>query len=56
MQLFDILAILVTLSAAFSYFNYRYIRLPTTIGLMLIALVMSLGLIGSVILEKGGRK
>ena len=45
MQLFDILAILVTLSAAFSYFNYRYIRLPTTIGLMLIALVMSLGLI-----------
>jgi CPA1 family monovalent cation:H+ antiporter len=45
MQLFDILAILVTLSAAFSYFNHRYIRLPTTIGLMLIALVMSLALI-----------
>ncbi len=45
MKLFDILAVLVTLSAAFSYFNYRYIRLPTTIGLMLIALVMSLGLI-----------
>lgn len=45
MKLFDILAILVTLSAVFSYFNYRYIRLPTTIGLMLIALVMSLGLI-----------
>lgn len=45
MKLFDILAVLVTLSAAFSYFNYRYIRLPTTIGVMLIALVMSLGLI-----------
>ncbi len=45
MKLFNILAVLVTLSAAFSYFNYRYIRLPTTIGLMLIALVMSLGLI-----------
>ena len=37
MKLFNILAVLVTLSAAFSYFNYRYIRLPTTIGLMLIA-------------------
>jgi CPA1 family monovalent cation:H+ antiporter len=45
MKLFDILAVLVTLSAAFSYLNYRYVRLPTTIGLMLIALVMSLGLI-----------
>lgn len=45
MKLFNILAVLVTLSAVFSYFNYRYIRLPTTIGLMLIALVMSLGLI-----------
>ncbi len=45
MDLFDIIAILLTLSALFSYINYRYIRLPTTIGLMLIALVMSLLLI-----------
>ena len=45
MSLFDILAVLLTLSALFSYINYRYFRLPTTIGLMLIALLMSLGLI-----------
>ena len=44
-SLFDILAVLITLSAVFSYLNHRYIRLPTTIGLMLIALLMSLSLI-----------
>jgi len=45
MGLFNIIAILITLSAVFSYINYRYIRLPTSIGLMLIALLMSLSLI-----------
>jgi len=45
MSLFDISAVLITLSAVFSYLNHRYIRLPTTIGLMLIALLMSLSLI-----------
>jgi len=46
MSLFNILAILLTLSALFSYVNYRYVRLPVAIGLMFIALLMSLGLIG----------
>ena len=45
MSLFEILAVLITLSALFSYVNYRYFRLPTTIGVMLIALVFSLVLI-----------
>jgi CPA1 family monovalent cation:H+ antiporter len=45
MKLFQILAILITLSAFFSYINYRFIRLPTTIGLMVIALLASIGLI-----------
>ena len=45
MKLFNVLAILVTLAAGFSYFNHRYIRLPNTIGLMLISLLVSLGLI-----------
>ncbi|MEE8349668.1 MAG: sodium:proton antiporter [Acidobacteriota bacterium] len=45
MSLFDILAVLITLSALFSYLNHRYIGLPTTIGLMLIALLLSLSLI-----------
>lgn len=45
MNLFDIIAILITLTAVFSYINHCYIRLPTTIGVMLISLVMSLVLI-----------
>jgi len=44
MKLFHILALLVSISAAFSYLNYRFLKLPTTIGLMLIAMVFSLGL------------
>lgn len=45
MTLFEIISILVTLSALFSYVNYRFIRLPTTIGLMAFALLLSLGLV-----------
>ena len=45
MELLNIIAILITLSALFSYINYRYIKLPSTIGVMLISLVMSLSLI-----------
>ena len=42
MRLFDIIAILITLSAVFSWLNYRVLKLPTAIGLMLSALLMSL--------------
>lgn len=45
MELLNIIAILITLSALFSYLNHRYIKLPSTVGVMLIALVMSLSLI-----------
>jgi CPA1 family monovalent cation:H+ antiporter len=45
MDLFNIIAILITLSAIFSYLNFRYIKLPTTIGLMLFSLILSLLLI-----------
>ena len=45
MDLFEIIAILLTLTALFSFINHRYIRLPVTIGLMLIALLLSLSLI-----------
>jgi CPA1 family monovalent cation:H+ antiporter len=44
MKLFNILAILISLSAVFSYINYRFIKLPTTIGVMAIALLGSLGI------------
>jgi CPA1 family monovalent cation:H+ antiporter len=42
LDLFNILAILITLTAVFSYINHRYIGLPGPIGIMLIALCMSL--------------
>jgi CPA1 family monovalent cation:H+ antiporter len=45
MGLFDIIAILITLSAVFSWINQRFLKLPTAIGLMLIALLMSLTLL-----------
>ncbi len=45
MSIFEVIALLTTLAAIFSYLNHRFIRLPTTIGLMLITLVMSLSLI-----------
>jgi len=45
MSLFDLVAILLTLAALFSYINHKWIKLPTTIGVMLIALVMSLVII-----------
>ncbi len=44
MDLFNILAILITLAAVFSYINHRYFGLPGSIGVMLIALIMSLAL------------
>src|SRR5690606_23831088 len=45
MDLFQIVAALLTLSAVFSFVNHRFLKLPTTIGLMLIAMACSLGLV-----------
>lgn len=45
MSVFQIIAMLLTLSALFSYLNYRFVKLPTTTGVMLIALLASLALI-----------
>lgn len=42
MTLFDLSALLITLAALFAWINYRFIHLPTTIGVMLIALAISL--------------
>ncbi len=44
---FDLLALLVVLSAVFAYLNHRYMRLPSAIGLMLTSLLLSLVLIGA---------
>ena len=47
MSAFDIIAVLLFITAGFSYINCRYIRLPTSIGLMAISLVLSLTLVGA---------
>ncbi len=41
MSVFDIAAILIGLAALFGFLNHRYLKLPHTIGLMLIALAAS---------------
>ena len=45
MDILNTAAILITLAALFSYLNYRFLKIPTTIGIMLISLLMSLGLL-----------
>lgn len=41
MNFIDLLAIFIALTAAFAYINHRFIGLPTTIGVMLVSLLMS---------------
>ena len=43
MDYFVIAAILVFISAIFGYMNVRFLKLPNTIGLMLITIVFTLG-------------
>ena len=45
MDLASLVAVILSLSAAFAYLNFRFIGLPTTIGVMLIALALSGGLL-----------
>jgi len=45
LTLFQIAAILLTLAAIFGYINHRWLKLPLTIGLVIIALVVSFGII-----------
>ena len=42
----NIVAILLVLTATFSYVNQRFLRWPTTIGVMAIALAVSLAVVG----------
>jgi CPA1 family monovalent cation:H+ antiporter len=45
MAIFQILSLILVLSAVFAYINYRYLRLPTTIGVMALGMLLSLALI-----------
>ncbi len=44
--IYSILTLLIVLTAAFSYINHRFIKLPATIGVMLISLLCSLAIVG----------
>lgn len=42
MQLYYSISILIVLASVFAYINHRYIKLPSTIGIMLIAIILSI--------------
>jgi monovalent cation:H+ antiporter, CPA1 family len=46
MEIYNIITIIVVLAAIFGYINHRFIKLPGTIGIMLISLIASLIVIG----------
>jgi CPA1 family monovalent cation:H+ antiporter len=46
LSIFDLVAILLTVSAVFAFVNAKLLRLPTTIGVMIMGLAASLILIG----------
>ena len=45
MSFFEIVSMLLCFAAVFAYINYKYIKLPTTIGIMLLSLMFSLVLV-----------
>ncbi|WP_375419250.1 cation:proton antiporter [uncultured Hymenobacter sp.] len=46
MDLYNAFALLLVAAAAFAYLNQRFLRMPQAIGLMMLGLVASLGLLG----------
>jgi len=42
LEIYNLITIIIVLAALFSYINFRYIKLPGTIGIMLLSLVTSL--------------
>lgn len=45
MHLFDLAAIVITAAAIFAWINHRWLRMPTTLGVMLLGLMLSLALV-----------
>lgn len=45
MQFYNTFIVIIVLAATFGYFNIRFLKLPKTIGIMIIALLTSLGMI-----------
>lgn len=46
MEIYNIITLIIVFAAVFGYINHRFIKLPRTIGIMLISLITSLAIIG----------
>lgn len=46
MEIYNIITLIVVLTAVFGYLNHRFFKLPSTIGIMLISLLASLVVVG----------
>lgn len=46
MEIYNIIAVIILLAAIFGYINHRFIKLPGTIGIMIISIIASLAVIG----------
>jgi len=53
MNLYDAFTILIVLSAIFGYLNYKFLKLPATIGIMVISLLTSFGIVGLSFFDTG---
>ncbi len=53
MNVLEIVACLLSLSAIFGYLNHKYLKLPHTIGLLVMALAASLVIVGAEVLWPG---
>jgi len=51
MDLFTVSAIIITLSALFGYVNIKWLKLPTTIGLMVVAILFTLVIFASALID-----
>ncbi|CAN5189994.1 sodium:proton antiporter [soil metagenome] len=53
MQIYNLITVIIVLTAVFGYINFRFIKLPATIGIMLISLIVSLLVIATGFIHPG---
>lgn len=46
MQVYNLITIIIVLTAVFGYFNFKFLKLPATIGIMIISIIASLLVVG----------
>jgi len=46
LQIYNLITIIIVLTAVFAYINFKFLKLPATIGIMIISIVSSLGVVG----------